>query len=153
MLTDVQIYEKRPDLKALNDEYAEIGRQLPALANQISEAANAALAAQQSARDHVNAAIEAVQAAQKRHQLVVAQEKARLQQAQAALENLQSQQRQLTERRAEVQRLHNAGLDAAQAEYAAAQDLPEIDGTVEIDESLDTPPTESKSSRRKKSAE
>lgn len=116
-LTDVQIYESHPEVKALNDEYVSLGKSLPDLANKTSSAGAALADAENVQRDAIRTATEAVQAAQKMLAKVTADQRVAVLAAKRAYSEATSEQVRVQTRRAEVQRLHNEAVDAIQAAH------------------------------------
>ncbi len=114
-LTDVQIYEKHPDIKALNDEYVALGKALPELANAVTLTGSLMADAEAAQRSAVQTATEAVQAAQKQLDSVKAQQALSVTKAKAAYDEAVSKATLATSRRAEVQQRHNAAIEAVQA--------------------------------------
>lgn len=121
-LTDAQIYEQHPDIKAMNDEYVALGQQVPALANAVAAAGDLVTEANAQRREAIRVATEAVQVAQK----VLAQVKAKhtldVTKANGVYDEAVSEQKRVTARRNEVQQRHNEAIDAVQAENATADE-------------------------------
>ena len=120
MLTDAQIYEQHPEIKQLNDVYVELGKGEADRANRVAETGAALTEAQAAARAAIAGATEQVQLAQKALASVQAEQRLLMTKAANAFDEAQADQRAALQRRAEIQRRHNAAIEAAQQAHAAA---------------------------------
>lgn len=131
-LTDAEINERVPALKALDDESRELFARLSTIGGEIVAAREAAVTIQTDAAAAINASMRELRAAEQRHQALVAAIQVAVRQATAVLEQLLAEQDQKSKRRATVKQLYSQGcedvnraeaarLDAEQAEREAVE--------------------------------
>lgn len=120
-LTDAQIYEQHPEIAALNSEFVQLGKQLPDMANAVSQAGEALATATEEQRKAIADATAAVQEAEKNLRSVKAAQALAVSKAQAAYDEAESAQRTATNRRREVQKRHNEQMAAVQEAAKAAE--------------------------------